>query len=223
MIRNITIQRHGVAVLILILGILCSSTIQSNSHPSGAAVDVLQVHQVVNTLTAYQADQFTVSLTIINIYSFKDVLDVSMRMKIPKEVEFLSSSELDLEIKNDSEEFNYNFGTLKIDKSIHFSITYNVTSAETKSVTIEAVNVSYRLENGIIGWILSNTDSIGLRGKKETTTTESLLPIPKGKINEIDFGIFKIPTIPFLSVIGYILPLVFFSISIFVLRRIRYL
>lgn len=204
---------------------LCSSTIQSSSHSSGGAIDVLQIHQVINTLTAYQAEQFTVSLTIYNVYGFKDVLDVSIKVKIPEEVEFLSSSEpdLDLEIKDDSEEFDYNFGKLRIDESIRFSVIYNVTSAETKSVTLEAVNASFRLENGITGWVLSNTESIGLRGKQLITTTESLLPIPKGEINEIDFGSFKIPIIPILSIIGYLLPLVFFGVSIIFLRRIRYL
>ena len=218
-------QRHGVAVSILIICILCSSTIQSSSHSSGGAIDVLQIHQVINTLTAYQAEQFTVSLTIYNVYGFKDVLDVSIKVKIPEEVEFLSSSEpdLDLEIKDNSEEFDYNFGKLRIDESIRFSVIYNVTSAETKSVTLEAVNASFRLENGITGWVLSNTESIGLRGKQLITTTESLLPIPNGEINEIDFGSFKIPIIPILSIIGYLLPLVFFGVSIIVLRRIRYL
>lgn len=225
MIRSIRIQRRGVAVLILIICMLCSSTIQSSSHSSGGAIDVLQIHQVINTLTAYQAEQFTVSLTIYNVYGFKDVLDVSIKVKIPEEVEFLSSSEpdLDLEIKDDSEEFDYNFGKLRIDESIRFSVIYNVTSAETKSVTLEAVNASFRLENGITGWVLSNTESIGLRGKQLITTTESLLPIPKGEINEIDFGSFKIPIIPILSIIGYLLPLVFFGVSIIFLRRIRYL
>ncbi|UCG90537.1 MAG: hypothetical protein JSU57_02055, partial [Candidatus Heimdallarchaeota archaeon] len=86
----------------------------------------------------------------------------------------------------------------------------------------EAVNVSYRLENGITGSIFSNSESIRLNGKRVTTMTESLLPIPKGEINEIDLGAFKFSVIPIFSIIGYLLPIIFFGVSIIVLRRIRY-
>ncbi len=223
MTQDTRIQRHGIAILLLIIGILCGSVIQSSSHSSGIAVKVLQVHQVVNTLTVYQAEQFTASLSITNVYGWQDTFDVSIKVKIPQEIEFLSSSEpdLDLKIENDTDEFDHNFGTLRIYETIHFSVDYNVTSAQTKSITIQTVNVSYRLENGITGFVLSNTEDIGLRGKRLTTTTESLLPIPKGERSELDLGVLKIPAIPFLSIVGYLLPLIAFSMNVIIFRRIR--
>lgn len=224
MTHGTRIQRHGIAILLLIIGILCGSVIQSSSHSSGIAVKVLQVHQVVNTLTVYQAEQFTMSLSITNVYGWQDTFNVSITVKIPEEIEFLSSSEpdLNLKIENDTDEFDHNFGTLRIDETIHFSVNYNVTSDQTKSITLQSVNVSYQLEDGLItGYLLSNTQDIGLRGKRLTTTTELLLPIPKGERSEIDLGGLKIPAIPFLSTVGYLLPLIAFSISVIIFRRIR--
>lgn len=217
MTQGTKVQRHIIIVLVLIFGIFCGSVIQASSISSGGAVKVLQVHQIANTLIAYQGDQFNVSLSITNVYGFQDIHNVTITIKIPSEIEFLNSSEPDLDPKigNDTEEFNYDFGTLLIDEKIHFSVTYNVTSAETKSITLQAVNVTYRMEN--IGWdyVLSKPDEgleIGLRGIRVFTTTPSLLPLPSGEI----------PAQPILSIIGYILPLIVFGMSIIVFRRIRY-
>ncbi|MHA2244084.1 MAG: hypothetical protein ACXADY_03875 [Candidatus Hodarchaeales archaeon] len=225
MTQGIRMQRHGITILFLIISILCGSVIQSSSHSSVTAAKVLQAHQVVDTLTAYQTEQFTVSLSITNVYGWQDILNVSITVYIPEEVEFLYSSESDLDqiIESDTDRFDHNFGTLRIDETIHFSANYNVTSDQTKSITIRTVNVSYQLENGIIGNILTNTQEIGLRGRKLTTTPESILPIPIGKRSEIDLGGFKIPAIQFFSIVGYLLPLMVFSMNIIIFRRIRYL
>lgn len=216
-------KQLGVIILLILTGITCSSSIQSRSYSSGGTASVLQAHQVVNTLTAYQAEQFTVSLSIYNVYGFDDVYDVTMNAKIPQEVELLSSSEPDLNsrIENLTDEFDYYFGTMSIDEIFYFSAIYNVTSAETRSIVIPIVNVSFRLENGITGFSLSNQEEIGLRGKRLTTTTELLIPIPEGELTMIDLGLIKIPAIPILSITGYLLPILFFSMSTIVLRRIR--
>jgi len=129
----------------------------------------------------------------------------------------------DFDLENVTDELYHDFGQLSIDEMIRFGVTYNVTSKETKSITIQSVNVTYQLKNGIRGFILSNTEDIGLRGIKLTKTTESLRPIPVGEIEELNLVFMKIPAAPFFSIIGYLLPLLFFSISIVVLRRLRYI
>ena len=213
MTQGTKVQRHRIIVQVLIFSILCGSVIQASSLSSGGAVKVLKVHQIANTDIAYQADQFNVSLSITNVYGFQDIHNVTMTVKIPAEIEFLKSSEPGLKIENDVDKFDYDFGTLPIDENIQFSAVYNVTSDQTMSITIQPVNVSYQLENGIKGYVLTNTEEIGLRGKRITTTTPSLLPIPSGNILAQ----------PIFSIIGYILPLIAFSMSIIVFRRIRYL
>lgn len=160
------------------------------------------------------------SLSILNVYGFEDILNVSITVKIPEELELLSSVPA-LDLENVTDELNHDFGLLPIDEMIRFKIIYNVTSTETKSIAIRSVNVTYRLRNGIRGDTSSNTEDVRLSGKKLTTTTESILPIPVGKITEFDLGFMKVPAAPFFSILGYLFPLLFFSMSIIVLRRIR--
>lgn len=224
MTRKLRIDRHGITILILLIVLLCYSTFESSGYSSGETAYVLQVHQGVDKHTVYHAEQFKVSLSIRNVYGFEDITDVSINVKIPQEVEFMSSSneKLDPQIDKDTEEFDFSFGKLPVDGVISLSIIYNVTSEETKSIAITSVNVTYKLENGITGSVLTNTEDIRLSGKKITTTTEELLPIPQGTRDEIDLGLIKIPATPVLSITGYLLPLIFFSISIIFLRRIRY-
>jgi hypothetical protein len=215
-------QRRGIAFLILIAGILCGSIIQSVSYSSGEAAVVLQVHLGLDTHTVYHAEQFNLSLSILNVYGFEDILNVSILVKIPEELEIISTNLPNLNISNVTDELNHEFGRLSIDGMIRFRIKYNVTSTETKSIDLQSVNVTYKLKNGITGFVLSNEEKIGLRGEKLSTTTASLQPIPVGVITEIDLGFITIPTSPFFSVIGYLIPLLFFGLSIVVLRRLRY-
>lgn len=215
-------QRQGIAFLILITSILCGSIIQSVSYSSGEAAYVLQVHLGLDTHTVYHAEQFNMSLSILNVYGFEDVLNVSINIKIPEELQIISMNLPDLDPSNVTDELNHTFGRLSIDEMIRFRITYNVTSTETKSIALQSVKVTYQLKNGISGFVMSNTEDIGLRGIKQTTTTALLQPIPIGVITEIDLGFITIPTSPFFSVIGYLVPLLFFGMSIIVLRRLRY-
>ncbi len=208
MVQGTRIQRRRFIVLILIIGAISGSTFQVNSHPSDVTVVPLQLIQVANSLTAFKADQINVSISITNVY-FQDILNVSMTVTIPSEVEFLNSSATDLEIEKDAEKFDYTLGTLQVEKKAIFSITYNVTSSESISITLQPVNVSFQLLNGISGYELSNSEEILLKGERIVTTTQSLLPIPKGKT----------PANPILPIIGYLLPLIVFSLSVVVLRR----
>ncbi|MFX0122068.1 MAG: hypothetical protein ACFFAE_00375 [Candidatus Hodarchaeota archaeon] len=216
-------QRQGIGILILFTVVSCGSIIQSISYSSGGAANVLQVHLGVNPRTVYHGEQVTMSITILNVHGFENVLNVTIKVKIPEELELLSSSAPKIDLENVTDELNHNFGNLLIDEVISLELIYNVTSTETTSLTLESVNTTYQLKNGIKGFVLSNTEDIRLSGKKITTTSESLLPIPIGEINEVNLGIIKIPATPFFSVLGYLFPLLFFSISIIVLRRIRYI
>jgi hypothetical protein len=215
-------QQQGIAFLFLITGILCGSIIQSVSYSSGEAAIVLQVHLGLDTHTVYHAEQFNMSLSILNVYGFEDLLKVSINVKIPEELEIISTNLPDLDTSNVTSELNHTFGLLSIDEMIRFRITYNVTSTDTKSIAIQSVKVSYQLKNGISGFVMSNTEDVGLRGKKLTTTTALLEPIPVGELTAIDLGFITIPSSPFFSVIGYLVPLLFFGMSIVVLRRLRY-
>ncbi|UCG02354.1 MAG: hypothetical protein JSW11_22550 [Candidatus Heimdallarchaeota archaeon] len=215
-------QRLGLITLILITGISCGLVIQSTATSSGGAAFVLLVRLGLDTTTVYHAEEFTLSLSIENVYGFEDIPEISLRFKIPTEVEILSTSVPELDIENITDELYHEFGLLPIDEMIRFRIVFNVTSTEVKAISIQSVNVTYRLMNGITGFIAQNSEDIRLSGKKVTTKTEPLLPIPIGLIDEIDFVFAKIPAAPFFSIIGYIFPLLFYSLSIIVLRRIRY-
>lgn len=167
------------------------------------------------------------SLSIKNVYGFEDVLNVSINVKIPEELEinstFIDNTILtDLDLENVTDELDHDFGLLPVDNTIRFKIIYNVTSTETKSIAIPSINITYRLESGITGFVKSNSEDIRLSGKKLSTTTESLLPIPIGTINELNLVFMKFPAASFFSFIGYLFPLLSFSMSIIVLRRIRY-
>ena len=216
-------QRQGIAFLILITGILCGSITHSVSYSSGEVASVLQVQLGLDTHTIYHAEQFNMSLSILNVYGFEDIQSVTITVKIPEEFELILVNIPDFDLENVTDELYHDFGQLSIDGDIRFRATYNVTSKATKSVTIQAINVTYQLKNGIRGFVLSNTEDIGLRGVKLTKTTELLRPIPVGEIDELDLVFMKIPASPFFSIIGYLIPLLFFSMSIVVLRRIRYI
>jgi len=216
-------QRQGITLLILIIGILCSSITHSVSYSSEEATSVLQVQLGLDTHTVHHAEQFNMSLSILNVYGFEDIQKVSITVKIPEELELILVNIPDFDLENVTDELYHDFGQLSIDDDIRFRATYNVTSKETKSIIIQAVNVTYQLKNGIRGFVLSNTEDVGLRGIKVTKTTELLRPIPVGEIDELDLVFMKIPAAPFFSIIGYLFPLLFFGMSIVVLRRLRYI
>lgn len=202
---------HGITALILILGFFCGSIVQTLGHTSNVDDKPIRVYQVANRSIVYYTEQFNVSISIVN-EDFWPVDSISLKVVIPTEVKFLSSSkpDLDLEIEEEAEEFEYNFGTLDYDEKILFSVTYNVTSTKIKTITLEPVNVTFIRLNGIQDFSLSGSVDIGLRGKLETTTTTTLRPLPLGEE----------PAHPIFSIVGYLLPLIAFGMSILIYRRI---
>ena len=210
MVQGTRIQQRRQIVLILLVSALIGSTFHVNGNSSNITVVPLQLVQVADPLTAFKADQINVSISIANVY-FQDILNVSMEITIPSEVEFVNSSVSNLEIEKDAEKFDYTFGTIQVEKKVMFSFTYNVTTSDSRSMTLQPVNVSFQLLNGISGYELSNSEEILLKGERVVTTTESLLPIPRGEI----------PANPILPIIMYLLPLIAFSISVVILRRIK--
>lgn len=213
MAKNSRIQRQGIIILILVIGINFGSIIQINSFPLIITVDPLTVYQVANPDSVYQNDQLNLIVSITNSNEFEPVENVTVLVKIPSELEYLSSSIANLEVENDVNEFIHEFGTLPEYQNINFSVTYNVTSAETKTITLESVNVTFRIPrlNFEEGFQLSEPIDILLKGERDVTTTESTAPIPSGTISAN----------PILSVIGYLIPLLAYGLSIIVLRRFR--
>ena len=216
-------QRQEITFFILIIAILGGSITHTVCYSSEEAASVLQVHLGVDTHTVYHAEHFNMSLSILNVYGFEDIQNVSVTLKIPEELEIVFLNIPGIDLVNITDELYHSFGLLSIDEEIRLRVTYNVTSKATKSISIQAINVTYQLKNGIAGFVLSNSEDIGLRGIKETKTTESLRPIPVGEINELDLVFVQIPAAPFFSIIGYLFPLLFFGMSIVVLRRLRYI
>lgn len=213
MVKNSKVQRQGIIILILIIGISFGSIIQINSVPLAITVDPLTVYQVANPDSVYQNDQLNLIVSITNSKEFENVENVTVLVRIPSEIEYVSSSIVNLEVENDANEFIYDFGTLPENQNINFSVVYNVTSAETKTITLESVNVSFIIPrlNFERDFQLTEPIDILLKGERDVTTTESIAPIPSGTISAN----------PILSIIGYLVPLLAYVMSIIVLRRLR--
>jgi len=94
---------------------------------------------------------------------------------------------------------------------ILFSITFNVTSSERTDITIPSMNVSYILLSGIKRYLLTNDIAVFLGGVKQLTEVPlfPLLPIGEIKPNVV------------LTIGGYMLPVVIFGLSAFIMRRKR--
>ncbi|MFW9856768.1 MAG: hypothetical protein ACFFFG_17095 [Candidatus Thorarchaeota archaeon] len=209
-------SRIRVILIVFLVYIILGSAIASNESLARVAVDPLQVYQVAHPLSVYQGERFNLSVSIKNIY-VQDVLDVSLSAQIPSEFEFLYSTIPDLVPENDSTDDNqtltYYFGTVPVQQYERFTMTLNVTSDRTGTVAIAAVNVSYQLINGIQSFILAEPlvpIEILLKGKAGVTQEPDSLPLPS-------------PTIaagPIFPVIGYLLPLLAFGFSVFIMRRL---
>jgi hypothetical protein len=165
---------------------------------------------VANPESAYQNDHFNMSLSMTNIH-FEEIYNVSLNFDVPTGLEILKSSVLDIGTENDSSERNYPIGSLDVDEIYLFRVEYNVTSSDTKTLTVEGINVSFRLENGLSSFIISNTVNILLKGEQVTTESKTLPEIPT------DFA----PPDDSIIYLAYILPIFVFGISIFILRRLR--
>ncbi|MFX0052722.1 MAG: hypothetical protein ACFFAJ_04600 [Candidatus Hodarchaeota archaeon] len=214
MVKNTRLQCQGITILLLVISTLFGFIIQINGNPLSVTVDPLSIYQVTNAPdnSVYQNDQFNLIVSITNREQIPYVENVTVYVQIPSEFEFLTSSIMDLEVENDTSEFSYDFGQLKIEQNVNFSVTYNVTSDEAKTITLESVNVTFRVLETVDDFQLSETINMLLKGPRDLTTTVSIAPIPSGTI----------PAHPILSVIGYLLPILAFGVSIVILRRFRH-
>ncbi len=210
MSRNPKTQRNGLILFIFTLTLLHSSIIQLNGHTQETSASTLQTYLIVNPEELYQNDHFNMSLSITNI-RYEDVLNVSINIQIPNEIEFISSSVADLEVEDDSSELDYTYGLLKFDEAFIFTVTYNVTSSSTQTLTLEGANVSFRLIEGFPDYTISNSVNLGLNGVRDKTDTATLLPLPPGPISPDDI----------LIIFAYIFPIGVFGLTIFILRRLR--
>jgi hypothetical protein len=207
-------QRQRLTLLILIIAITCISITQSSSKTSIITSDPLLVYQIANPLSVYQSEHLDMSVSITNYY-FQQILNVTVKGEIAPELEFISSTIHDFEGENVTDEFEHDFGKLSVNGNINFTVTYNVTSPDPKTINLKKVNVTYTLLNGIETFQLAEPTTpieILLKGVRETTRTDTRSPIPSGSI----------PAHDSLSVIGYVIPLLAYAISIVILRRIRH-
>jgi len=209
MSRNPTNQRKGIIVFLLLLTLVYGTAIQSNGYPQEPQASPLQHYLVANPEEVHQRDHFNMSLSITNIY-FEEVLNVTIHVTIPNEVEFIKSSISNLTVENDSTEFDYQIGILPVDEK-RLMIFVNVTSPSTETINFEGVNISFQLLNGISTNDISNSVNILLKGVNIDTNTATLPPKQTGTIHVDDIVI----------IAAYLLPIVFFGLSIVVMRRLR--
>lgn len=210
MSRNPKIQRKGILIFLLLLTLAYGSVIQSNGYTNEIQAAPLQHYLVANPEEVYQRDHFNMSLSITNIY-FEEVLNVTIHVTIPSEVEFLNSSISDLTVENDSLEFDYQIGTIAVDDKLLMSFEYNVTSPSTETISFVGVNVSFKLLNGISAYEITNSVNILLKGVQIDSDTGTLPPKQIGTIKTDDIII----------IMAYLLPIVFFGLSIVIMRRLR--
>jgi len=210
MSRNPKIQRKGILIFLLLLTLAYGSVIQSNGYTNEIQAAPLQHYLVANPEEVYQRDHFNMSLSITNIY-FEEVLNVTIHVTIPSEVEFLNSSISDLTVENDSLEFDYQIGTIAVDDKLLMSFEYNVTSPSTETINFVGVNVSFKLLNGISAYEITNSVNILLKGVQIDSDTGTLPPKQIGTIKADDIII----------IMAYLLPIVFFGLSIVIMRRLR--
>jgi hypothetical protein len=196
------------------VSISCLSITHSRGITSANTSDPLIIFQIANPLSVYQSEHLDISVSITNNY-FQEILNVTVKGKTPSELEFLSSTIHDFGGGNITDEFEHDFGKISVNENINFTVTYNVTSPDPKTISLTRVNVTYTLLNGIETFQLSNPSTaieILLKGKRETTRTDTRSPIPTGSI----------PAHASLSVLGYVIPLLAYAISIIILRRLRH-
>jgi hypothetical protein len=212
MSRNPKTQRKRVFLLLLLLTLVYSSIIQLKGDTQEIQ-DATQQHYWLSTPgNIYQGDQVNMSFSIKNVH-IQVILNVTIHVTIPNEVEFVDSSFSDLNVENDSTEFEYQIGTIPVDEILFMSFEYNVTySGPGTDITFEGVNTSFQLSNQIDPEPeISNSVDVLLKGPRVDTSTTSLPPRQIGTIDADDVIIF----------VAYLIPIAFFGMSIVVMRRIR--
>lgn len=213
MVEGKKIPLKQIFILLFIFSLLFGSINQINGHPlSTNATLPIQIYQVASSDSVYQNDQLRVSVSVTNTDVF-NIPNLTISGDFHSDLEFLFSSEpnLDSTIEDDPNKFSHHFGMLNNNSVILFSITFNVTSSERTDITIPSMNVSYILLSGIEGYLLTNDVDIFLGGVKQLTEVPlfPLLPIGEIKPNVV------------LTIGGYMLPVVIFGLSAFIMRRKR--
>jgi hypothetical protein len=213
MVEGKKIPLKQIFISLFIFSLICGSINQIDGYPlSTNATLPVQIYQVASSLYVYQNDQLRVSVSVTNTDVF-DIPNLTISANFHSDLEFLFSSEptLDSTIGNDPNKFSHHFGMLYNNSAILFSITFNVTSSERTDITIPSMNVSYILLNGIEGYLFTNDVDIFLAGVEQLTEVPLFPQIPKGKIK---------PNVV-LTIGGYMLPVVIFGLSAFIMRRKR--
>lgn len=213
MVEGKKIPLKQIFILLFIFSLLFGSINQINGHPlSTNATLPVQIYQVASSDSVYQNDQLRVSVSVTNTDVF-NIPNLTISGDFHSDLEFLFSSEpnLDSTIEDDPNKFSHHFGMLNNNSVILFSITFNVTSSERTDITIPSMNVSYILLSGIKGYLLTNDVDVFLGGVKQLTEVPlfPLLPIGEIKPNVV------------LTIGGYMLPVVIFGLSAFIMRRKR--
>ena len=189
--------------------IVNASILQSKSIPFDNDNYPFQIYMVASPETVYQKEHFNMSLAITNIH-FEDLLNVSLQFKVHNDLEVINSSVPDLDMENDTSKGRYTIGSLDVDEIYLFTVEYNVTTGDTKTISVEGMNVSYQLQNGLSSYVISNTVNILLKGEQAVSETKTLT-IPSNFTPPDDNLIY----------FAYLFPIIMFGISIFILRRLR--
>ncbi|WP_455143113.1 hypothetical protein [Candidatus Hodarchaeum mangrovi] len=198
-------------ILFIILGMINLANSVTNGQKISIDASPLIVYQVADPITVYQTEQFNLSISVTNIY-FEDFYNVSLKIIVPSQIEFLNSSKTGTEFNNETDEILYHIGNLSVSYNFQLTIIYNVTSDNIETLVLPEVEVTFYFENGISGSIKSSSNiEISFRGKKITTTTTSLRPIPTGTIDPP----------PFIELLIFIIPLAAFTFVVFALRKLK--
>ncbi|MHA1213840.1 MAG: hypothetical protein ACTSR2_10015 [Candidatus Hodarchaeales archaeon] len=204
-------QRNKIFVILLIITTYYGAIQPLSNARSDISANPLILYQVADPTSLYQTDQLNVSISLTNIY-FQDLINVSIETKVLSQVEFLFSSEENIEYDNETNQISYFVGNLAVDQKILLTLTYNVTSEKIESVTLPDVQVSFVFQNGITGTVKSSSEiEIFFKGKKTVSTTASLKPIPTGTI----------PPPPFIELVIFSLPILAFAFTILIYRVLK--
>lgn len=211
MVEGKKIPLKKIFISLFIFSLLFGSIDQIDGHPQ--STNDVQIYQVASESDVYQNDQLRVSVSVTNTEHYI-IPNVTISADFHSDLEFLFSTEptLDSTIENDTNKFSHHFGTLYTNSFLLFSITFNVTSSERTDITIPPMNVSWgKLLNGVTtpGWLLTNDVDIFLAGVKQLTVVPPFPALPKAKIQ---------PNMV-LTIGGYMLPVVIFGLSAFIMRR----
>jgi hypothetical protein len=207
--KNLNVQRYAFIVFFVIILVASSSILQSKGSSQDNNYYPFQLIMVANPENAHQNDRVDISLSITNIH-FDDILNISVEFDDYNDLEFLNSSIPDLDVENETDERSYQIGDLHVDEFFLFSVEFNVTSSATKTITINGMNVSYHLRNGLSSYVISNTVAILLKGEKKVSETGSRLILPKYDSPDDNLIYF-----------AYLFPIIMFGVSVVFLKRLR--